>query len=172
MSESDEPTLVIRSGRRGPQPLAKDASTLLRHHLGTRGFARVELVTRWAEIVGAGLAEHCFPYRLSAGGSGGATLTLLADDRAALELQHQGPKLIDKINAYFGTAVISKIKVVAGDIPKPLAKRAAPRALRPDEEAALHSRVSGIQDPTLRAAFERLGRHALGESRKPAVYKR
>jgi hypothetical protein len=99
-------------------------------------------------------------------------LTLLADDRAALELQHQGPKLIEKINAYFGTAVISKIKVVAGDIPKPVAKRAAPRALQPDEEAALHTRVSGIADPELRAAFERLGRHALGERRKPAVYKR
>jgi hypothetical protein len=172
MSESDEPATAIRSGRRGPQPLAKDASALLRHHLGTRGFTRVELVTRWTEIAGSGLAEHCFPYRLSSGQSGGATLTLVADDRAALELQHQGPKLIDKINAYFGTAVISKIKVVAGDIPKPLAKRAAPRALLPDEEATLRARVDGIEDPGLRAAFERLGCHALGERRKPAVYKR
>ena len=67
---------------------------------------------------GASLAEHCFPYRLSAGGASGATLTLMADDRAALELQHQTPKLIDKINAYFGSGVVSKIKVVAGDIPK------------------------------------------------------
>jgi hypothetical protein len=109
---------------------------------------------------------------LTAGGTGGATLTLIADDRAALELQLQGPKLIDKIIAYFGTAVISKIKVVAGDIPKPVAKRTAPRALQPEEESALHAGVSGIADPELRAAFERLGRHALSERRKPAVYKR
>lgn len=172
MSESDDAITAQRSGRRGPQPLAKDASALIHHHLSARGFTRVELVTRWAEIAGAGLAEHCFPYRLSAAPSGGATLTLVADDRAALELQHQGPKLIDKVNAYFGTAVVSKIKVVAGDIPKPVAQRARPRPLSAEEEAALHERVSGIADPDLRAAFQRLGRHALGESHKPAVYRR
>jgi hypothetical protein len=161
-----------RSGRRGPRPFAQDASALLRHHLQARGFAQVELVTRWPEIAGAGLAEHCFPYRLSAGGASGAALTLMADDRAALELQHQTPKLIDKINAYFGSAVVSKIKVVSGDIPKPVSLPARPRPLSASEESDLERRVSEVEDPDLRAALARLGRHALAESGKPAVYKR
>jgi hypothetical protein len=161
-----------RRYRRGPQALANDALGLLRHHLHARGFAQVELVTRWAEIAGHGLAAHCFPYRLSAGGASGATLTLVADDRAALELQHQVPKVIDKINAYFGSTVVSKIKVVAGVIPKADPPRPPRRSLSAQEESELVGRVSQISDPDLRAALTRLGRHALAESRKTAIYKR
>jgi hypothetical protein len=144
---------------------------LLKQHLSGRGFQQVELVTRWAEIAGQSLAEHCFPYRLS-NASSGATLTLVADDRAALELQHQSPKLIDKINTYFGRTVVNRIKVVAGDLPKGLANRAAKRPLGRDEEAALKAQVEMVENPELRAALARLGRHALSESRKPLVYKR
>lgn len=171
-ANGDNSESIRRSGRRGPHQLAADATGLLKHHLTARGFAQVEIVTRWAEIAGAKLAEHCFPYRLSPGGASGATLTLIADDRAALELQHQAPKLIDKINTYFGKAAVSKIKVVAGDIPRPRANRAAKRPLSAEEEGALKSRLAAVEDPELRAALERLGRHALSESRKPLVYKR
>ncbi len=119
------------------------------------------------------MASHCFPYRLSSGGASGAsTLTLVADDRAALELQHQTPKLIDKINAYFGSAVVSKIKVVTGVVPITNPQRPARRSLSQQEEAALLAQVSQIEDPDLRAALTRLGRHALAESRKTAILKR
>ncbi|MEQ1866517.1 MAG: DciA family protein [Micropepsaceae bacterium] len=156
-----------RSGRRGPRQFAQDAGALLRHHLNARGFAQIELVTRWPEIAGASLAEHCFPYRLSAGGASGSTLTLMADDRAALELQHQTPKLIDKINGYFGKGVVGKIKVVNGDIPRPPAPRARLRALSAGEEAELQRRISSVEDPDLREALLRLGRSALAESGRP-----
>lgn len=105
---SDEPSgITIR--RRGPKPVAEDALQLLKGHLAKRGFAQVELVTRWAEIAGRGLALHCFPQKLSSGANGASTLTLVADDRASLELQHQAPKLIDRINRYFGREVVTKI---------------------------------------------------------------
>lgn len=153
--------------------MAPDALGLLRSLLTSRGFSQIELVTRWSEIAGSGLSAHCFPYRLSAGGaSGAATLTLVADDRAALELQHQTPKLIDKINAYFGKAVVSKIKVVTGVVSITNSQRPARRPLSSQEEAALTAQVSQIEDPDLRAALTRLGRHALAESRKTAILKR
>lgn len=162
-----------RPGRRGPRPFAQEASALLRHHLNARGFAQIELVTRWPEIAGASLSEHCFPYRLSAGGASGSTLTLMADDRAALELQHQTPKLIDKINAYFGKSVVAKIKVVNGEMPRPPASPPRLRALTPVEEAGLQRQASAVEDPDLRAALLRLGRNALAESvRAPAGAKR
>lgn len=173
MSDGDSNQAVeVRRARRGPHALAQDAVGLLRQHLKARGFAQIELVTRWPEIAGQGLSEHCFPYRLSAGGASGATLTLVADDRAALELQHQAPKVIDKINGYFGSKVVSKIKVVAGDIPKPSRQRPARRALNATEEADLAARIAEVEDPDLRAALTRLGRHALAESRKTAIYSR
>jgi len=172
MSERNDTAEPQRRPRRGPQPLAQDAGALLKHHLSARGFAQVELVTRWSEIAGRGLAAHCFPYRLSEGGASGATLTLVADDRAALELQHQAPKLLDKLNSYFGRTVASKIKVVAGDIPRPDAVTRKTLALSASEAQELERQASPVQDPALRDALTRLGRHALAESRKPQVYKR
>jgi hypothetical protein len=171
-ANGDNGESIKRSGRRGPQPFAGAASALIKTHLMGRGFQQIELVTRWPEIAGQSLAEHCFPYRLSNAAGGGATLTLVADDRAALQLQHQTPKLIDKINTYFGKKVVSKIKVVAGDVPRAGPNRAAKRPLSADEEAALNERLAAVESPELRAALARLGRHALSESRKPLVYKR
>jgi len=158
--------------RRGPRPFAQEAGALLKHHLKTRGFAQIELVTRWTEIAGRELAEHCVPYRLSSPGASGITLTIAADDRAALELQHQAPKLIDKINSYFGRTVVSRIKVVSGDIPRSLAVEPRPRALSAEETAKLERRVLAVEDEQLRDALTRLGRHALAESRKSQVSKR
>lgn len=167
---SDEQTgITIR--RRGPKPVAEDALQLLRGHLAKRGFAQIELVTRWAEIAGRGLALHCFPQKLSSGANDASTLTLVADDRASLELQHQAPKLIDRINRYFGREVVTKIKVVAGDIPKHRT-RPAPRALTAAEESELKGWIEGITDGELRGALERLGRSALAESRKTGLSRR
>jgi len=167
---SDEQSSVIIR-RRGLKPVANDALQLLRGPLAKRGFAQIEVVTRWPEIAGRGLAAHCFPQKLSSGASGAMTLTLVADDRASLELQHQTPKLIDRINRYFGREVVNKIKVVAGDIPKPRT-RPALRPLSAAEESELKGWTAGIEDGELRAALERLGRCALAESRKTAVSRR
>jgi hypothetical protein len=163
-----QPATVVR--KRGPHPLGRDALPLLKAHLAKRGFAQVEMVTRWTEIAGSGLSAHCVPLKLSNAATG-ATLSLLADDRAAIELQHQAPKLIDKINRYFGSTVVSKIKVVAGELPKPPARPQA-RRLTLEEEASLATMISKVEDPDLREALTRLGRHAMGESRKTAILKR
>jgi len=171
---SDEPKEAETAGpriqRRGPQALSQDAAALLRHHLAARGFAEADLVTRWAVIAGASLAQRCLPQRLSGKGEEGATLTLLADDRAALELQHQTPQLIDKINTYFGRPVVKKIKVVVGDIPHQTAPIRTRRALSAAEEERLFRATENVADPELKSALVRLGRHALTETRKgPSV---
>ncbi len=172
MSESDKISGAPRYRRRGPLPVAQDVTSLLQHHLKARGFSQIELVTRWPEIAGGNLSAHCFPSKLSAASAGGATLTLVANDRAALELQHQAPKLIDKINTYFGRTLVSKIKVVAGDVAKPVVTRPGPRPLSVREETELRAWTSSVEDPILRDALTRLGRNALGESRKSAILKR
>lgn len=167
---SDEPTSIIIR-KRGPKPVAEDALRLLKGHLAKRGFAQVELVTRWREIAGTSLAAHCFPHKLASAANGTLVLTLVADDRASLELQHQAPKLIDRINRYFGREAVSKIKVVAGDIPKPRG-RPAPRPLTGAEESELKAWTAGVQDGALRDALQRLGRCALAESRKTPLSRR
>lgn len=170
MSNDNQKTNGVVVRKRGPQPLGREALPLLKGHLAKRGFAQVEIVTRWSEIAGTALAANCVPLKLSSSASG-STLSLLANDRAAIELQHQAPKLIDKINRYFGSVIVSKIKVVAGDLPRPPQKPQT-RRLTADEEAALAKMIAGVEDPALREALTRLGRNAMGESRKSAILKR
>jgi hypothetical protein len=170
---SEKPTEPESAGptirRRGPQAFAQDAGVLLKHHLAAHGFGDVDLVTRWAAIAGESLAQRCLPQRLSGKGEEGATLTLLADDRAALELQHQTPQLIDKINTYFGRSVVKKIKIMVGDIPRPVVPPPPAPPLTAAEEATLAEATDAIADPDLRSAFTRLGREALARSRRRNV---
>jgi hypothetical protein len=171
MSEKPQPeTVGAQIKRRGPQAFAGDAGALLKHHLASHGFGEADLVTRWAAIAGAQLASRCMPQRLSSSKSEeGGTLTLLADDRAALELQHQTPQLISKINTYFGRTVVKKIKVIVGDIPQPFVPVPPPRPLTSAEDSALTDATDTISDPELKAALRRLGRHALTQKRRGPV---
>ncbi|MBI1211994.1 MAG: DUF721 domain-containing protein [Alphaproteobacteria bacterium] len=162
---TDKPS-SIEIKRRGPHAFAGDAGALLKHHLASHGFGDADLVTRWPAIAGAQLAQRCLPQRLSGKGEDGATLTLLADDRAALELQHQTPQLISKINTYFGRTVVKKIKVIVGDIPQAFKPPPPVRPLTSAEQKTLADSTEAISDPDLKAALRRLGRYALTQKRK------
>lgn len=147
--------------RRGPRAFGADAVALMRHHLTARGLGEIAIVTQWSAIAGPALAAHCVPIKLTGKADDGAQLTLIADDRAALELQHQTPKLIDKINTYFGRAIVKKIKIIAGDIPQPMRPPPPPPPLTPAQERDLASATASIEDPQLREAITRLARQAL-----------
>jgi len=83
---------------------------------------------------------------------------LVGNDRgaAALEVQHMGGQLVERVNAYFGYRMIDDIRLVQGVI----AARPAPKPT-PAPDPALVTRVAeraaSVQDPDLRAALTRLG---------------
>ena len=136
--------------------------------LGKQGIGEAQLVAQWAAIVGPGFAERCWPIRLSFGRGERqlGTLRLRVAAAAALELQHQEPILVERINGYFGYRAIARLQLVQG--PPPLGEAPAPappRPLAPHEGAALHDRLAAIADPDLRAALERLGRAVIGTAR-------
>ena len=47
--------------------MAQNALEILKGHLNKRGFAQIEIVTRWSEIAGQGLSAHCVPQKLTSG---------------------------------------------------------------------------------------------------------
>ncbi len=141
--------------------------------LGKRGFAEAEVILQWAAVVGEELARLSVPVKLSfgtpAGKEGGGrvngTLQLRVAPGAAIEFQHLEPVIVERINTFFGYRAVARLALRQGPLPNRRPPIPRPRALSPDEAAALASRLAGIEDPALRAALERLGRAILGSDK-------
>jgi hypothetical protein len=123
------------------------------------GGVLVRLKAEWAVIVGPDWSEVSWPATLGRDG----VLKLRAALGAALELQHRAPLIIERINLFFGRAVVTRLALVQG--PLPLASGARRPVIPPlseREAKALDKRLSEIADPDLRAALAQLGRAVSG----------
>lgn len=139
----------------------------------TRGFAVTRLLTHWPEIAGPDLAPLCRPVKVSyAQGGIGATLTLLASGAAAPLVQMQTDRLRERVNAIYGYAAISRIRVTqtaargflaASESPARAESNIAP----PSPQALARARgvvaglTEGVADDGLKAALDRLATHVL-----------
>lgn len=134
-----------------------------------RGFAVARVLTHWDEIVGAETAALARPVKVSYGRDGiGATLTLLCTGAAAPMVQMRLEEIRGKVNACYGYAAISRLKVTQtsaeGLAEAPAAFEPAPEAPRPGAEDAARAAAGGVEDPGLRAALELLGRNVLSRN--------
>ncbi len=135
--------------------------------LGKRGFAQIEILSRWPAIVGAELARECRPVKIafSRGKSAdGGVLHLRVSGALAPELQHLEPILLERINQYYGYPALTRIKLIHGPIEQPARPEPPPpeRDLSPAEAADVDRAVAGTKDPGLKAALAGLGRAIRG----------
>ncbi len=103
----------LRRVRRLDTVLPKSAKRVFRQY----GFAEDALIRQWREIAGEKLSRVTAPLRLTYGKEKGekiAILHLLVEGAAALEVQHQIPLLIEKLNIFYGHKTISRITLVQG----------------------------------------------------------
>lgn len=140
-----------------------------------RGFASMDLFAHWPDIVGPAFAAWTQPERLSwpkrleDGGEQGfepATLTVACEGARALLLQHEAPRLVDRINAVFGFGAVARIRIVQKPLERPVTRKAP--ALRPlgvGEEKQLSRILDEVEDPDLRQVLEKLGRGVLASNR-------
>jgi hypothetical protein len=164
------------ANRRGrPTALADLIAGQLKPSLKRRGFASADLFLHWDDIVGPTFAgatrpeRLSWPRRLEDGGEEGfspAVLTVACEGARALLLQHEAPRLVDRINAFLGYGAVGKLRIIQ----KPVPRREKPRgkAIGPLGAGAEHrlSRIlDGIDDPELRAVLEKLGRGVLSGRR-------
>jgi hypothetical protein len=127
------------------------------------GFAYGDVLAQWSAIVGDELGRVSAPERIrwprAAAAEGetrkaGGTMILRVAEGRALEFQHLVPKIIERINGFYGYEAVTAIKIVQGAVTPPA--REAPRLPEVADEA-VSAQVSAIEDDGLRAALLRLG---------------
>ena len=138
--------------------------------LRRRGFSEWDVLARWPDIVGPGLAALTVPEKLQQrrGDVAGAILHIRVDGSAALELQHKTPVVLERINAFYGYRAVDRLKLIQGPLPEPeKIQEEAVRTLTHAESAALARHTSSTRNVELRDALERLGASVLRRRDKP-----
>lgn len=134
-----------------------------------RGFAVTRLLTHWPDVVGNELAGTTRPVKIGYSRDGfGAVLTVLVSSAHAPMVQMQLPKIIERVNAVYGYAAISRISLTQ-TAPTGFAEGqaeflAAPKAEAPVDpaiRAKAAETAAPIADAGLRAALEALGQNIL-----------
>ncbi|MFD1695249.1 DUF721 domain-containing protein [Roseibium aestuarii] len=136
-----------------------------------RGFASVDIVAAWPEIVGPRYGERVQPDRLiwsrrkDADGEDiaePATLLVHTDGPTAMMLSHETGQIIERINAFFGWAAVGRIKIAQKPVmPRPKSRPRPPRPLTGEERARLDRQVEGVEDDRLREALRKLGERVI-----------
>jgi hypothetical protein len=157
------------------KPFAKPLRDLVGNVVGEtfrrQGFASAELVTRWTEIVGAEISAHSEPIKVqwpraptdsfATRGSGSGwerppgVLVLRVEGPAAIEIQHLGGVICERVNRFLGWRAIERVALRQA----PLRRASRTSAKRPDAAAAarIAEALSEVADEDLRQALGRLG---------------
>ena len=164
----------MREGRRrrGFERAASLVTGRVREAGESRGFAVSRLLTHWDDIVGADLSGQARPVEVNYGRGFGATLTLLTSGAAAPIVEMQKEQIRERVNACYGYAAISRIRLTqtsATGFAEPAeAFEARPQRSEPDAEAVCASdrATNDVSDEGLRTALARLGANVLSQSKQ------
>jgi hypothetical protein len=138
--------------------------------LAARGLGETSLVTAWPEIVGAEIARYARPIEIKwppRGAKRGpedaapATLVLRVDGAFALEAQHAGPIIVERVNAHLGWRCIERVAFRQGPLAELKRKRRALPAPSAKAQAQAIALAAPIDDEELRLALTKLGARAI-----------
>ena len=149
---------------KGPRALAAVLPRIAEPALRKRGFSSVEIITNWREIVGPELADEASPDRLAfpRGARSQGTLHVTAPGAIALEIQHLAPRIIERINTYFGYGAVERIALTQGTARKTTRPKkrpvARPHPVNPIRKAEIEANTRSISSEALRDALRGLGK--------------
>jgi hypothetical protein len=148
-----------------PRPFAKPLRDLVPKIVGEtftrQGFASAELVTRWADIVGVEVAAHSEPMRIQwtrpAEGDERepGTLVLRVEGPAAIEIQHLGDVICERVNRFLGWRAVARLAL--RQAPLRHGERKAARSLDTAAATRVAETLTDIRDDDLKSALARLG---------------
>jgi hypothetical protein len=158
---------VNKPGKSFPRPLAEVLHRTLNAAFAKQGFASTEIVTRWADIVGADIADHSEPEKILWSRPSGAdvpepgVLVLRVEGPVAIEIQHLSGVVLERVNRFFGWRAVGALRLRQAPLSR--RKQTPQRPVDKDAAARVAAHLTEITDENLRAALARLGA-ALKES--------
>jgi hypothetical protein len=156
-----ESRTVNKPRRNQGRPLADLVGNALQSAFKRQGFAAVDIISHWEDIVGPELASRTEPLRLvwprredpfSTG-----TLTVRVEGAYALELQHLTPVVIERVNRYFGWACVGRIAIRQGPVTRKARKPNLPLEPPAEVVAEVKQGLGEFEDEELKASLARLG---------------
>jgi hypothetical protein len=153
---------VNKPRRSQPKPLNELVSKTIADVLAKQGFAQTGLVTHWADIVGADIADHAepmrmvWPRRVHEDDPEPASLVLRVEGPVALEIQHLSSVIIERVNRFFGWRAVGRIQIRQAPLMRRNEKK-KPRGPDPAVVARLAAGMTDVADEGLRNALARLG---------------
>jgi hypothetical protein len=146
--------------------LSKQFREITRAVFARYGFAQGDVVGHWAEIVGNDLAAYSAPERIKwprqhgeTAQKTGGTLVIRAAPGRAFDLQYAGPRIITRINSFFGYGAVTQIKVMQAT--EPTAKEPERPAVE-TIDPVLDQRLEEMDESPLKTALTRLSRSVAG----------
>jgi hypothetical protein len=150
---------------RPARPFAKPLRDLLNKVVGEtftrQGFGSAELVTRWPDIVGDEIARLSEPIKIQwtrpAEGETQepGTLVLRVEGPAAIEIQHLGNVICERVNRFLGWRAVARLALRQAPLRR--SARKPRRVADPAAAARVAATLSDVSDAELKDALARLG---------------
>ena len=97
----------------GAQTLSNFLPDEVKKILKKRGFAELELLKNWGNIVPKKYISLIYPIKIKANSQKeGARLVLKVDPSIAFAVEHEKEKIIQKINSFFGYQAIVRLELI------------------------------------------------------------
>jgi hypothetical protein len=153
--------MTNKPSRSFARPLRDLAGKIVGEPFKRQGFASAELVTRWSEIAGAEIAAHSQPIKIQwpradeSGTRPPGTLVLRVEGPAAIEIQHLGDVICERVNRFLGWRAIERIALRQAPL-----RRVSARPIPAIDKAAaarIADAMPDVTDDDLKRALARLG---------------
>ncbi len=150
------------------ETLGKHFQNLTKAAFERHGFAQADLLSQWQAIVGDDVAAIArpekikWPHKTDGGQRAGGTLIVRAQPGRSLDLHYQTPRMMSRINQYFGYEAVIAVKVLTStDTPG----KNVPKLTI--DTATIRPQLTGIEEPELQDALALLGAGIAARNRSP-----
>ena len=160
MTEKCKQKEYKRRNFEGLAPLTREVQAIAKPILGMYGFASVDILANWDDIVGTDLAKGIQPEKLTFEKDKRTNGTLhvkSAGGAFAMLFEHQKTRVIERINTFFGYPAVKNIKIQQGSLKLSQPNIQPTRNLTTSEKKILSARVAGIEDEALRERVYQIG---------------